>query len=88
MLGPSQKEIILAYVKLRGSITPAKLSDEDRALFGHNMFLGSETGKRCRELRADGKLSSVKVGKFEQFYLPDQPHQTGFEFGGVLMQGD
>jgi len=89
MRNPTQKDIILCYVKIRGSITPATMSDADKSYFGPNMFLGSETGRRCRELRDENppRLKSVKVGKFEQFYFPDQ-RQTGFKFGGVLLEED
>lgn len=87
MSRPSQKDIIMDYVRIRGSITPATMSDADKAYFGREMFLGSETGKRCRELRAEGKLQSMTTGKFETFYLARKDSQTGFLFGGVLMEG-
>lgn len=62
----TQKQLILEYVKEYGSIVPAKMSGE---MFMGKMF-GSETSRRCRELRADGRLRSEGLGKFERFYLP------------------
>lgn len=73
----SQHELIVEYVEQNGSICPARLSDRQRQFKGG--FIGSEAGKRCRELRGkiQGKwcnpygkqmLDSHKEGKFEVFY--------------------
>jgi hypothetical protein len=60
-----QKPLIIEYIKEHGSILPAKIGGK---IYKGTMF-GSETSKRCRELRADGKLESKPDGKFERFYL-------------------
>lgn len=60
----TQKQIVLEYIKLHGSILPAKMSGE---IF-QGYMIGSEVGKRCRELRQSGYLYSVKEGKFERFF--------------------
>lgn len=59
----TQKQIILKYIDLHGSILPAKMAGE---IFEGVMF-GSETSKRCREMRKEGVLVSHKEGKFEVF---------------------
>lgn len=64
----TQKDLIIAYVEMYGSILPAKMSGK---VFGGVMF-GSETSKRCRELRSIGKLVSHGEGKFEVFEKPDK----------------
>jgi len=64
---PTQKELILAYVEEYGHIIPAKMGGQ---LYHGHMF-GSETSKRCRELRAEGKLFSEPHGKFEMFFVGD-----------------
>lgn len=61
----TQKELIIAYIKEFGSILPAKMGGQ----FFRGQIMGSETSKRCRELRKDGKLYSQPEGKFERFYL-------------------
>lgn len=61
-----QKQIILEYIDVHGSILPAKIGGK---LWGETMF-GSETSKRCRELRQEGKLTSKKEGKFERYFKP------------------
>ena len=61
----TQHELVIEYVKEFGSITPAKMSGKTYK----GGFFGSETSKRCRELRKAGKLNSHKVGKFEVFKL-------------------
>lgn len=61
----TQHELILAYIKDNGSFTPAKMVGK---IYLGQMY-GSESGKRCRELRKQGKLWSKKEGKFEVFYL-------------------
>ena len=63
----TQKELILEWIKNYGSILPAKMAGR---IYLDQMF-GSETSKRCRELRAEGKLASEPDGKFERFYLPE-----------------
>lgn len=60
----TQKQLILAYVDRWGSILPAKMAGEEF----RDGFFGSETSKRCRELRAQGKLISKQEGKFERYY--------------------
>jgi hypothetical protein len=61
----TQKELIIEYIKENGSILPAKMSGE---VYKGTMF-GSETSKRCRELRKLGKIESKQDGKFERFYI-------------------
>ena len=57
----------MRYVEKFGSIIPAKMGGK---VFMDTMF-GSETSKRCRELRREGKLDSERVGKFEKFYFKE-----------------
>lgn len=64
----TQKQLILKYVKENGQITPAKMAGR---VYAGKMF-GSETSKRCRELRKDGVLSSRPVGRFEVFYIDEK----------------
>lgn len=59
----TQKQIILEYIDLHGSILPAKMAGQ---VFKGVMF-GSETSKRCRELRKAGYLLSHREGKFEVY---------------------
>lgn len=61
----TQYDLVLSYIKENGSILPAKMAGKQ---FNEGFF-GSETSKRCRELRKQGKLWSGKEGKFERFYL-------------------
>ena len=64
----TQHQLVKEYILEHGSILPAKVG-------GHPYkggFFGSETSKRCRELRKQGILTSVKEGKFERFFLIDQ----------------
>lgn len=63
----TQKSLILAWIDEFGRIMPAKMSGE---VWKHEMF-GSETSKRCRELRKCGILTSKPEGKFEVFYRTD-----------------
>lgn len=63
----TQKQLVLTYIREFGSIIPAKIYGE---VYLGVMF-GSETSKRCRELRADGILQSEPSGKFERFYLSE-----------------
>ena len=65
---PTQKELVLAYVAEYGHILPAKMGG---VVWSGHMF-GSETTKRCRELRAEGKLWSEPQGKFEVFFAGDK----------------
>ena len=60
----TQRELIMCYLWEHKSIIPAKMSGE---IYRGTMF-GSETSKRCRELRKEGKLESVQDGKFEKFF--------------------
>lgn len=61
----TQKELVLEYVREHGEILPAKIS----GLVYKGYMFGSETSKRCRELRASGSLKSHGEGKFEVFTL-------------------
>lgn len=61
----TQKELILKWIEEHGSITPAKMSG---TVYYETMF-GSETSKRCREMRAKGSLESRQEGKFEVYTL-------------------
>lgn len=63
----TQQQLIREYCEIHGSILPAKISG---VIFMGKMF-GSETSKRCRELRKQGILKSEKDGRFERFYLND-----------------
>ncbi len=58
-----QKELVMAWVKEYGEITPAKLGGK---IYRGEMF-GSEVSRVCRKLRAEGKLKSVKNGRFTRF---------------------
>jgi len=64
----SQKELIMKYVKQYNSILPAKMAGY---VWKSEMeMFGSETSKRCRELRSEGKLIShpdADRPKFERF---------------------
>lgn len=64
-----QKDLILAYVKEYGSIVPAKMGGKE----WRDGFFGSETSKRCREMRKAGILVSEPEGKFERFRLAPMP---------------
>lgn len=61
----TQKQLILEYIKEYGRIMPAKMAGE---VYKGEMF-GSETSKRCRELRKVGILEGFREGKFEVFKL-------------------
>jgi len=64
----TQKELVLKWVKEHGYILPAKISG---TVYKEIMF-GSETSKRCREMRKVGILISRLFKdnpKFEVFYL-------------------
>jgi len=60
----TQYEQVIKYIEIHGSIIPAKCHGE-----WEEGYFGSETSKRCRELRAKGVLQSVREGKFEKFWL-------------------
>lgn len=62
----TQHDLIIEYCNFYGEIVPAKVAGKPF----NDGFFGSETPKRCRELRQSGKLRSRKAGKFEVFYLP------------------
>ena len=64
----TQKELVLSYVKSYGEIIPARMSGKA----WNGGFFGSETPKRCRELRKEEKLISTSEGKFEKFFFPKQ----------------
>lgn len=61
----TQKELVLEYVREHGEILPAKIS----GLVYKGYMFGSETSKRCRELRSAGKLVSHGEGKFTVFCI-------------------
>ena len=67
----TQHEGIIKYIEKYGSILPAKKGGEimnfDNGYY--EVMFGSETSKRCRELRSAEILKSEKDGKFERFYL-------------------
>lgn len=76
----TQHELIKEYLAVNDSILPAKMAG---IVFMGYMF-GSETSKRCRELRKKGVLESEKDGKFEKFYLKTEPVQQ-ILFGGKVV---
>lgn len=65
----TQRNLIIRYISEFSSILPAKMAG---MVYGGTMF-GSETSKRCREMRFDleknpkGILVSNPDGKFERF---------------------
>jgi hypothetical protein len=69
----TQPQLIIEYIKQYGSILPAKVA----GLVYNDHMLGSETSKRCRELRAKGVLRSEQEGKFERFYLTETKANYG-----------
>lgn len=68
----TQHKLVLEFIKQNGSILPAKMAGY---IFMGHMF-GSETSKRCRELRKSGILKSQNDGKFERFYLKAEAVQV------------
>ena len=50
----------MEYVQEFGTIIPAKMS----GFVYKGIMMGSETSRRCRELREAGKLESAGAGKF------------------------
>lgn len=77
----TQWELIIEYIKQNGSITPATLNDKNRRV-GEG-WLGSQTDKRCRELR-EHKLPSVQ--KYPQ--LVSEPNEKGFETFKFAISGE
>ena len=67
----TQKELVLEYIKEYGSILPAHMSGKTY----QGIMFGSETSKRCRELRMEGVLRSDPDGKFERFFLKQEAKQ-------------
>lgn len=65
----TQHQLIIEYLKEFNRIKPAKLGGT--IYLGH-MF-GSDTPKRCRELRKKGILDSIREGRFEVFFLVYKP---------------
>ena len=61
----TQKQLIKKYIEQNGFIIPAKMGGKA----WNGGFFGSETSKRCRELRQAGILRSESIGKFEKFYF-------------------
>ena len=86
----TQKQLIIEYILEHGSILPAKMYGK----IYKDIMLGSETSKRCREMRQNGylvnetfyKLRSEADGKFERFFIDKienyafqkEPVQIGF----------
>ena len=65
----TQHDLILEFIKQKGSILPAKMGGYQ---FMGEMF-GSETNRRARELRKRGILRSEKEGRFERFFSVNPP---------------
>lgn len=61
----TQHQLILIWTLKYKAILPAKMGGE---VFKGTMF-GSETTKRCRELRAFGWLEGYREGRFVAFSL-------------------
>jgi len=68
----TQHQLVKEYIKEFGSILPAKIGG---TIYKGQMF-GSETSKRCRELRKSGILVGQKDGKFERFFFNQIKIQT------------
>ena len=64
----TQKQLIIKFCERYGSILPAKMGGR---IMWRYMF-GSETSRRCRELRAEGILRSEGDKRFERFYLVEE----------------
>jgi len=63
-----QEELVMNYVKLNGSIVPAKMSGRTFEVG----FFGSEISRTCRRLREKGKLISRRYApqpRFMEFLL-------------------
>lgn len=78
----TQKELIIHFIEAHGEMIPAKMGGKT---YLGQMF-GSETSKRCRELRAAGKLISHGEGKFEVYCLPSSLPQRGREEASPVFQ--
>ena len=74
----TQHELVLKWIDKYGKITPAKMSGTP---WGGGFF-GSETSKRCRELRKKGLLDSERDGRFEVFYRARYYGIGAYEPGG------
>lgn len=61
----TQHDLIISHIREFGKIIPAKVSGK---VYKGTMF-GSETPKRCRELRDLRILTSHREGRFEVFTL-------------------
>jgi len=77
----TQYDLILDYVRLNGEINPSHFSDSERKR--PNGYIGSELGKRCRELRAKGILDSHMIGKYVVYVLPQNLPQDAFSTENV-----
>ena len=64
----TQSQLLIEYILEYGSAIPAKLTGTPYK----DGFFGSEISRRVRDLRKAGRLTSVKEGKFEKFFLVDQ----------------
>ncbi len=68
------------WLKEHPSILPAKIG-------GHiyrGIMFGSETSKRCRELRAKGVLRSEGAGKFERYFLNEPKQEKSYGATALL----
>ncbi len=63
----TQNTLIKNWILENGSILPAKIAG---VVFQGVMF-GSESSKRCREMRARGIVHSAKDARFERFSLAE-----------------
>lgn len=73
----TQKHLILNWIDLHGYIVPAKMSGK---VFEGTMF-GSETSRRCREMRKAGILGNDGAGKFARFWRTSNPYKKqGMDF--------
>ena len=72
----TQKQLIIDYCREFGFIIPAKMAGK---IYKDTMF-GSESSKRCREIRQDGYdgyfLESEPSDKFEKFYIKEKTNET------------
>lgn len=64
----TQHQLVKDWIIENGSILPAKMAGK---VYKDTMF-GSETSKRCRELRKKGTLISIKEGRFERFFMKEE----------------
>lgn len=86
---PSQKALCIRWIEEHGYILPAKMSGK----IYHDTMFGSESSKRCRELREDLILDSDPFPdnpKFEMFYKRGQPpaflHKPQVNFQPITTQ--